>query len=152
MDAGLPTVDALEEEGEEWVARLQRTNLDNMFLVPPKLHNQKHLAESLLQHKTYLLQVFVPLLTTVLPYASKKWNEVDRKLRRELDANAAAAACAAAAAAAEEAETCGGALAEKEREAEARETERLVLEARIEVRVPRGRTREERVPRPNTFP
>ena len=72
-----------------WQDELLALNLENVCIAWAKLHIQKHAAESMLQEKAFVRNVFAPLLTKVLPHARSTWSALDSRLRRELDAQLA---------------------------------------------------------------
>ena len=93
--AGTPAADG---QGS-WESALQPLDLSSITIAWAKLHIQKHAVESILQEKDFIVNIFTPLLTTVLPHARKSWRAVDKKVRAALDATRAARASSAAQAA-----------------------------------------------------
>lgn len=90
--AGTPAADG---QGS-WESALLPLDLSSITIAWAKLHIQKHAVESILQEKDFIVNIFVTLLTTVLPHAKKSWRAVDKKIRGALDATRAAKAAAAA--------------------------------------------------------
>lgn len=60
-----------------------RSTLNNTFVVPPKFHFRKHLAETVLACKANLVHFFCPLLTRVLKSNLKKWGGVSDEANGE---------------------------------------------------------------------
>ena len=69
----------------EWVQILAALNLDNIIIACPKLHIRKHVSESILQHRPFLKNFFIPLFQNILPYAKAKWAAVDKSLRTHIE-------------------------------------------------------------------
>ena len=97
-DAGTETGPPGEAEAPSerpWQERLQAYNLNNIIDIPPKLHIRKHVSESILQYVPFLLNIFIPLFTEILPYAKKKWQKIENDLAKvisQAEKNAEAAA------------------------------------------------------------
>jgi hypothetical protein len=78
------------EEGEgaeevDWKEVLRGLDIDRIITMMSQLHNRKHISESILQHRTFIKNFFVPLFSAVLPYAKQKWRSIKTKLEKELE-------------------------------------------------------------------
>jgi hypothetical protein len=71
-------------DDEAWVKELLQLNISNIANVWAKLHNRKHVSESIIQHRWFLNNFFVPLFSNVLPYAKAKWAKYRSQLTKEL--------------------------------------------------------------------
>ena len=83
--AGAAAAGSPEPLDELWVQRLQTINLSGAVVMPTKLHNRKHVSESIIQHKTFMRNFFCPLFLKILPYAKSKYSEIKKRLEGEYE-------------------------------------------------------------------
>ena len=86
LKAALDSLEGLPkgDRRREWALM----DLSKTITVWAKLHNRKHVNESLLQHRPFLINFYIPLFLEVLPYAKAKWttmrNHLDKAIEKEV--------------------------------------------------------------------